>query len=94
MNNFVVFLPEPNAVIDWMRQGQTIPVIEDMVAWLESIESNGPPEVIAYGRGDGMPLAEGPNSELVEFYAVWREPGIGPPYGAVVVLKIYSLPSA
>jgi hypothetical protein len=94
VSDFVVWLPEPDALLGWIDQGQSREAIRDMLWWLQSLEHDGYPPIVGYGYGDGMPMAEGPNSELVEHLPLPLPLDEGPPYGAIIILKIYSLPTA
>lgn len=94
MADFVVWLPEPDALRAWIAQGQTADAARDMVRWLDSLERLGYPPIVGYGYGDGMPMAEGPNGEVVEHFPLPLPLEDGPPYGAIIVLRIYAPPTA
>lgn len=90
----VVYLPEPNAFIKWLKQGQTLDVAEELWEWLANLELQGQtPESFKEDPELGTLFAEGPNGELVEF-ELWPIEDEPAPITIVEVLSIYALPSA
>jgi len=79
---------DEGAYEDWVRrEGPSLEVELDMLAWYEDRRTYGPPALIDHSV-NGIPVAQGPNGERIEHVVIPFPLGTEPPYATIAIRRI------